>query len=133
MSSRSINSAKISGAHFKQSCGLSKPSMAKIFPPILKHRSSPHCRFSDRMNVLALDQLSKNLRRALQTKLRIVQTEHGKNLPADLEAQIVAPLQILRSDECPRARSTQQKSPARTSNKAADCPNRAWQKSSRRS
>src|SRR5258706_12778501 len=46
MSSRSISSAKTSGVHLKQSRGLSSPSMAKIFPRILKQRSSPHCRFS---------------------------------------------------------------------------------------
>src|SRR5437660_10710142 len=46
MSSRSISSANTSGAHLKQSRGLSRPTMLKIFPRILKHRSSPHCRFS---------------------------------------------------------------------------------------
>src|ERR1700685_1276377 len=46
MSPRSINSAKLSGVHLKQSRGLSRPTIAKIFPPILKHRSSPHCSFS---------------------------------------------------------------------------------------
>jgi aryl-alcohol dehydrogenase-like predicted oxidoreductase len=47
------------------------------------------------MNVLALDQFGKNLRRALETKTRIVQADDRKDLPANLETKIVAPLQIL--------------------------------------
>src|ERR1700693_109912 len=50
-----------------------------------------------RMNVLALDQLRKSLRRALETKPRIVQANNRKDLSSDLEEEIVAPLQILSS------------------------------------
>src|SRR5580704_2905933 len=46
MSSHSISSAKASGVHLKQSRGSSRLTIVKILPRILKHRSSPHCRFS---------------------------------------------------------------------------------------
>src|SRR5258706_16097744 len=39
------------------------------------------------MNILVLDQLGKNLRRALEAKPRIVQADDRENLPADLEAE----------------------------------------------
>src|ERR1022692_3630296 len=47
------------------------------------------------MNILALDQLGKCFRRALETKPRIVQTHDRKNLSADFETEIVAPLHVL--------------------------------------
>src|ERR1700730_9315363 len=48
MSSCSTNSANLSGVHLSMSrCGTElRDSRAKIFPPTLKQRSSPHCRFS---------------------------------------------------------------------------------------
>src|SRR5271165_3100760 len=48
MSSRSINSANVSGRHLKHTFwGTAvRATVTKIFPPTLKQRSSPHCRFS---------------------------------------------------------------------------------------
>ena len=48
MSSCSTNSANFSGVHLNiNRCGTElRDSRAKIFPPTLKQRSSPHCRFS---------------------------------------------------------------------------------------
>lgn len=56
------------------------------------------------MNVLAFDQFGKDFGGALETQPRIVQADDGKNLSTDFEAQIVAPLQILR---CPRECQTE--------------------------
>jgi hypothetical protein len=47
------------------------------------------------MNVLTLDQFSETLRRALETQPRIIQANDRKNFAPDLEAEIVAPLQVL--------------------------------------
>lgn len=49
------------------------------------------------MNILALDQLGKSFWRALETEARSVEAHDGENLPTDLEAEIVAPLQVLGS------------------------------------
>src|SRR5271170_1467355 len=67
----------------------------RVYP--VKHHPlvPPHIR--RRTNILALDQLGKNLRRAFETEPRIVQPQHYKNLPADFEAKLVPPLQVLRS------------------------------------
>src|SRR6202035_5772558 len=48
------------------------------------------------MDVLMLDQFRESLRGALQTEARMIQPEHDKNLAANLEAEIVAPLQVFR-------------------------------------
>jgi hypothetical protein len=53
----------------------------------------PHIR--RRTNVLTLNQLRKSLRHTLEAKPRIVQTGYRKNLPANLEAEIITPLHIL--------------------------------------
>src|SRR5713226_1633217 len=47
------------------------------------------------MNILTLDQLGEGFRRALETEPRVVQADDRENLPTDLEAEIVAPLQVL--------------------------------------
>src|ERR1700730_4662135 len=48
-----------------------------------------------RMNVLALNQLGKGFRRAFEAKPRIIQADDRKNPSPDLEAEVVAPLQVL--------------------------------------
>jgi hypothetical protein len=48
-------------------------------------------------NPLALDQLGKTIRRALEAKPGIVEPEHGENLAADFETKVVFPLELLSS------------------------------------
>jgi len=69
--------------------------MQRIQP--VEHHPLVAADLRSRTNVLALDQVSENLWRALEAQPRIVEANDRKNLSSDFEAKIVAPLQVFLS------------------------------------